>query len=129
MGNKAVHAVLTLFLLSGCTDNSEPSSADRSAVVAAQTQDGDWIIGGRTLPAPGGASDALREVIANAPQPDTAGHHIQASTLTTPEEWAPLISALNAGREQRVEALAERWSVTIKETEIAGVTVRTVTPA
>ncbi len=128
MENKAVLAVLTLFLLSGCTGNSEVSTADGSSVVAEQTQNGAWTIGSRTLPAPGGASDALREAIASTPQPDTAGH-IQATTLTTPEEWAPVISAQNARRDQRVKALAERWSVTIKEGEIAGVTVRTVTPA
>ncbi len=128
MENKAVLAVLTLFLLSGCTDNSEPSIADGSAAVAAQPQNGAWTIGSRTLPAPGGASDALRETIASAPQPDIEGH-IQATALTTPEEWAPVISAQNARRDQRVEALAERWSVTIKEGEIAGVTVRTVSPA
>ncbi len=128
MSKKAVLAVLTLFLSSACTDNSEPFTADRSAAVAAQTQDSAWTIGRRRLPAPAAASDALREVIANAPQPDVAGH-IQATTFTTPEQWAPVISAVNAGREQRVEALAERWSVTIKESEIAGVTVRTVTPA
>ncbi len=128
MGHKSVLAVLTLFLLSGCTGNSEPSSAGRSAVVGAQSQDGAWTIGSRTLPAPTGASDALRDAIASAPQPDTAGH-IRATTLTTPEEWAPVISAMNARRNQTVEALAERWSVTIKEGEIAGVTVRTVTPA
>jgi len=80
------------------------------------------------LSAPVGASDALRAAIANTPQPDVAGH-IQATTLTTPEEWASVISALDAGNEQRAEALAERWLVTIEEGEIAGVTVRTVTPA
>ncbi len=127
MSNKAVLAVLTLFLLSGCTDNSEPSTADRSAAVAAQTQDNAWTIGSRTLSAPAGASDALRASIANTPQPNVAEHI--ATTPTTPEELAQLISAANAGHEQRAEALAERWSVTIAEEEIAGVTVRTVTPA
>ncbi len=125
--NKAVLAVLTLFLLSGCTDNSEPSTADRSAAVAAQTQDNAWTIGSRTLSAPAGASDALRASIANTPQPNVAEHI--ATTPTTPEELAQLISAANAGHEQRAEALAERWSITITEGEIAGVTVYTVTPA
>ena len=66
METKAVLAVLTLFLLSGCTHNSQPSTEDRSAVVAAQTRGGAWTIGARTLPVPGGASDALREAIATA---------------------------------------------------------------
>ena len=66
MGTKAGLAVLALFLLSSCTDNSKPSTADRSAAAAAQTQDGAWTLGSRTLPAPAGASDALREAIASA---------------------------------------------------------------
>ena len=127
MEYNVVFAALTLFLSSGCMHNSEPSTADRSAAVAAQAQDSTWTVGRRRLPAPAGTSDSLREAIASSPQPDTA-EYIQATTFTTPEQWAPMISAVNAGREQRVEVLAERWSVTIKESEIAGVTVRTVTP-
>ena len=91
-------------------------------------QDSDWTIGSRTLPAPAGASDALRAAIANTPQPDVA-KHIRKTTFTTREEWVQSIRAANAGNTQRAEALNERWAVTIKKAEIAGVTVRTVTPA
>ncbi len=94
----------------------------------ALAQDSDWTIGSRTLPAPAGASDALRAAIANAPQPDVA-KHIRISTFTTKEEWVQSIRAANAGNTQLAEALAERWSVTITEDKIAGVTVRTVTPS
>ncbi len=91
-------------------------------------QDSDWTIGSRTLPAPAGASDTLREAIASTPQPDVA-QHIQQTTFTTKDEWVQFIRALNAINMQRGEALTERWAVTIADAEIAGVTVRTVTPA
>ncbi|MEE8197276.1 MAG: alpha/beta hydrolase fold domain-containing protein, partial [Acidiferrobacterales bacterium] len=94
----------------------------------ALAQDSDWTIGSRTLPAPAGASDALRAAIANTPQPDVT-KHIRNTTFTTREEWVRSIRAANAGNTQRAEALAERRSVTITEYKIAGVTVRTVTPA
>ncbi len=94
----------------------------------ALAQDSDWTIGSRTLPAPAGASDTLREAIASTPQPDVA-QHIRQTTYTTREEWVESIRAANAGNTQRAEALAERRSVTITEYKIAGVTVRTVTPA
>ncbi len=90
-------------------------------------QDSDWTIGSRTLPAPAGASDALREAIASAPQPDVA-QHIRQTTYTTSEEWVESIRAADAGNNQGAKALAERWSVTITEDKIAGVTVHTVTP-
>ncbi len=120
--SKLSFAFLAVFLLGACSaalgeDASEPA-----------TQGNPWTIDSRTLPAPAAASDVLREAIANTPQPDVAGH-IQATTPTTPEEWAELISPLNAANAQRAEALAVRWSVAITESEIAGVTVRTVTPA
>ncbi len=90
-------------------------------------QDSDWTIGSRTLPASAGASDALREAIASTPQPDVA-QHIRQTTFTTKEEWVQSIQAADASKTQIIEALTERWSVTITEDEIAGVTVRTVTP-
>ena len=90
-------------------------------------RDSEWTIGSRPLPAPAGASDALREEIASTPQPDVA-QHIRQTTYTTSEEWVESIRAADAGNTQRAEALAERWSVTITEDRIAGVTVHTVTP-
>jgi acetyl esterase/lipase len=101
--------------------------------VAAQTPENDWIIGtigtigSRTLSAPVGGSAALRSSIANTPQPDVAEHI--ATSPTTSEEWAQSISAANTRTAQRAEALAERWSATITEGEIAGVTVYSVIPA
>ncbi len=94
----------------------------------ALAQNNDWTIGSRTLPAPAGASDALRAAIANTPPPNVA-KHVQNTTFMTREELVQFIRAVNAGKTQIAEALAERWSVTITEDKIAGVTVRTVTPA
>ncbi len=69
-------------------------------------QDVDWTVGSRTLPAPAGASDALRAAIANTPQPDVA-KHFRNTTFTTREEWVQSNRAANAGNTQRAEALAE----------------------
>ena len=121
MSCRELVAVLALFLLSACAPTE-----DIPAAVAAQAEDGVWTIASRTLPPPVAASDALRASIANAPQPS-----VTESVRQTPaslQEWEPLISTMNAGSAQISEALAERWSVKIKEDEIAGVTVRTVTP-
>ncbi len=114
-------AISALAVMSqGCISNE---TASESAV-----QGESWTIGSRTLPAPAGASDALKASIANTPQPNVA-EHIQQNTFTTNEEWVQAIAARNGPNEQLAEALAERWAVTIAEAEIAGVTVRTVTPA
>jgi acetyl esterase/lipase len=93
----------------------------------ALAQDGDWTIGSRTLPAPAGASDALRAAIANTPQPDVTAHVRQSPTTT--EEWVQSIRAADASKTPIINTLTERWMVTIKEEKVAGVTVRTVTPA
>ncbi len=119
--SKLAFALLVVVQLGAC---SEPTG---EAVSEPATQGNPWTIDSRTLPAPAAASDVLREAIANTPQPDVAGH-IQATTFTSPEEWATSISTANAGNAQRAQALAERWSVTITESEIAGVMIRTVTP-
>ncbi len=94
----------------------------------ALADDSSWTISSRTLPAPAGASDALKNSIATTPQPDVA-KHIRDTTFTTKEEWLQPIRALNAGNAQGAKIFAERGSVTIREKIIAGVTVRTVTPA
>ncbi len=93
----------------------------------ALAQDSDWTITSRTLPAPAGASDALRAAIANTPQPNVA-KHIRNTTFKAKEEWVKFIRAVDASKTPIIKALTERWKVTIKEEKIAGVTVRTVTP-
>ncbi len=121
--SKAVLALLTPFLLSACK-----TTGGSTDTAAAQAQDGAWTIARRTLSAPAGASDALRADIASTPQPDVARHVRQAPA--TKEQWVELIRVANAASTKRLEVIAERFeSVTIAEDEIAGVKVRTVTPA
>jgi acetyl esterase/lipase len=86
-----------------------------------------WVLHERTLPVPAAASEALRDSIANTPQPNVAAH-IQGTTFKTNEEWVNLIRAADERAIAAVEALAERLKVTIEEEKIAGVTVYSVTP-
>jgi acetyl esterase/lipase len=76
---------------------------------------------------PAAASEALRDSIAKAPQPDVA--RSQGATFKTNEEWVEFIRAADEAAAAAVEPLAERLKVTIEEEKIAGVTVRRVTPA
>jgi len=86
-----------------------------------------WVLEERTLPAPAAASEALRDAIAKAPQPDVA--RSQGTTFKTNEEWVKYIRAVDEAAVAAAEALAERFKVTIEEETIAGVTVRRVTSA
>jgi acetyl esterase/lipase len=95
--------------------------------VQVTAQDPSWILQQRTLPAPAAASEALREAITKAPQPDVARN--QGTTFQTNEEWVKYIRAADEAAVAAVKVLAERLQVTIKEETIAGVTVRRVTPA
>ena len=87
-----------------------------------------WNIGPRILPAPSAVSETLRVSIEKTPQPDVAAH-IQATTFETRKQWTAFIQAMNAKKEPLIEALIEGYKVTIKKDTVAGVTVRTVTPA
>jgi acetyl esterase/lipase len=86
-----------------------------------------WVLQERRLPVPAAASEALRDAIAEAPQPDVA--RSQGTTFQTNEEWVEYIRAADEAAVAAVKVLAERLKVTIKEETIAGVTVRRVTPA
>ncbi|MEM7049820.1 MAG: alpha/beta hydrolase fold domain-containing protein [Acidobacteriota bacterium] len=85
-----------------------------------------WTIGPRALPVPAGASDALRGSLMRVPPPDVAGHVRDAPA--TAEDWARLLDQASDSSGDRTRAFAKAWSTTISEDEIAGVTVRTVTP-
>ena len=87
-----------------------------------------WVLQERTLPQPAAASEALRDSIANKPQPNVAAQ-IQGTTFTTNEEWVKFIAAAHQPAASAAEALAGRLQVTIEEEKIAGVTVYSVTPA
>ncbi|MDB4444257.1 alpha/beta hydrolase [bacterium] len=94
----------------------------------ALAEDKSWVLQEGTLPVPAAASEALRDAIAKAPQPNVAAH-IQGTTFKTNKEWVKLIRAADEAAIAAVEPLAERLKVTIEEEKIAGVTVRRVTPA
>ena len=103
------------------------TQATESATSEPTIQGVAWTIVNRIVPPPAGTSDALRELIANWPQPNVA--EVAETTFTTDEEWIQFISAADSKAANRAEAFAESLSVTIEEDEIAGVTVRWVTPA
>ena len=75
-----------------------------------------WVLHERTLPAPAAASDALRDSIAKAPQPDVA--RSQGTTFKTNEEWVKFIRAVDEAAIAAVEPLAVRLKVTIEEEKI-----------
>ena len=62
----------------------QKSSTDTNA------QENTWQIGPRTLPPPAGASDELRDSIANTPQPDPATFQIKPQSEA---EWTAVILA------------------------------------
>jgi acetyl esterase/lipase len=85
-----------------------------------------WTIGTRTLPAPAGASDVLRNSIMNTPVPDAAPRLLLPKDEA---EWIALIAKLEGEKTAMVPVIAERLSVSIEHTEIEGVKVQSVTPA
>ena len=85
-----------------------------------------WTIGTRTLPAPAGASDVLRNSIMNTPVPDAAPRLLLPKDEA---EWIALIAKLEEEKTAMVPVIAERLSVSIEHTEIEGVKVQSVTPA
>ena len=99
-----------------------------SAQGQALAEERSWVLHERTLPVPAAASEALRDSIAKAAQPNVAAH-IQGTTFKTNEEWVKFIRAADEAAIAAVEPLAERLKVTIEEEKIVGVTVRRVTPA
>jgi monoterpene epsilon-lactone hydrolase len=113
--------LLSIALIAGCASFEKRSQPN---VVPGEKA---WILHERTLPMPAAASEALRDSIAKAPQPDVA--RSQGTTFQTNEEWVKWIRAADEAAVAAAEALAERLKVTIEEEKIAGVTVYSVTPA
>ena len=115
-----ISAIATaLLFLSACNDQSLEQEVTKPVqTVLTEQGAGSWTIASRTLPAPTGASDALRESIADAPQPNIEQH--AQTTFRTDEEWNQFTLAADAGNAQATEAMAARWSVTITENEVAG---------
>jgi len=93
-----------------------------------QAEEKAWVLHERTLPAPAAASEALKDSITKAPQPDVAAY-IKNTTFQTNAEWARIIAMADERAIAAVKPLAARLKVTIEEEKIAGVTVYSVTPA
>ena len=86
-----------------------------------------WSIGPRTLPAPAGASDALRNAIMSGPVPD-----VEAVRQLVPKneaEWLTAIAERNEENVAQVRTLVEQLPVSVENDEIEGVNVHHVTPA
>ena len=108
----------------GCSAPAEPQ--DEPAATS-QVPAGTWNIGARTLPAPAGASDELRDAIATALAPDVAAS-AQAFPATV-EGWEAFLAAQGQQRGADMQALADASSVSIERVDIAGVVARYVRPA
>ena len=85
-----------------------------SAQGQALAEERSWVLQERTLPVPAAASEALRDSIAKAAQPNVAAH-IQGTNFKTNEEWVKFIRAADEAAIAAVKPLAERFKVTIKE--------------
>jgi hypothetical protein len=70
-----------------------------------KTQDAAWRIDFRTLPSPAGASDVMRDSIANTPQPDPAVMQIEPQSEA---EWFAVIAQMDEGKVDNVRALREQ---------------------
>ena len=99
---------------------NQKSSTDNNA------QENTWRIGPRTLPPPAGASDEMRDSIANTPQPDPATMQIEPQSEA---EWFTVIAQMDEGKVEVVHDLSEQFSISIEQEKIEGINVYQVTPA
>ena len=99
---------------------------NKKSSTGTNAQENTWQIGPRTLPPPAGASDELRDSIANTPQPDPSTFQIEPQSEA---EWTAVIAQLDAGKVEAVHALREQLSVSVEGDEIEGINVYHVAPA
>jgi monoterpene epsilon-lactone hydrolase len=99
---------------------NQASSTDNKAQQTA------WLIGPRTLPPPAGASDEMRDSIADGPQPDPATMQIEPQSEA---EWFAVIAQMDEGKVDNVRALREQLSISVEQDKIEGVNVYLVAPA
>jgi hypothetical protein len=83
---------------------NQKSSTDNKA------QETAWHIGPRTLAPPAGASDIMRDSIANTPQPDPATFQIEPQSEA---EWLAVITQLDEGKVDTARDLSEQFSVSM----------------
>ena len=85
-----------------------------------------WHIGPRALPSPAGASDVLRDSIANTPQPDRETVQVKPQSEA---EWLAVIAQLDEGKVEAVRDLREQLLVSVENDKIEGVNVYHLKPA
>lgn len=95
-----------------------------SLPAAAQSGDSSWTISSRVLAPPVHASEELASVIANLPQPDVSANGSQFPT--TDAGWIAMQAAASGANP--LPALAESLNLQIEASNMAGVTVYTLTP-
>ena len=86
-----------------------------------------WDITSRTVPAPAGASEQLRQSIASTPTPDP----VAARKMFTDEKtinWDEMIKARSSTRDASALKLATSLGVSIRKHEIEGITIYHVDP-
>ena len=101
--------------------------ANQKPTTDQQVQENAWHIDSRILPPPAGASDVLRDSIANTPQPDVDA--MRQLAPRTKEEWLAVIQQTDAPKEDGLQTLLAQFPDTDQENQIAGVPVYHVTPA
>jgi len=99
---------------------NQRSSTDTNA------QENTWQIGPRTLPPPAGASDAMRDSIAETPQPDPVTMQIEPQSDA---EWFTVIAQMDEGKVVVVQDLSEQFSISIEQEKVEGINVYQLTPA
>ncbi len=92
-----------------------------------QAQKVSWQIGPRTLPPPEGASDVMRDSIANTPQPNAEKN--RQSVPQNDAEWIAVVAQKEKEKLPMIPVLAEKLSVSIEHREIEGVKVYDLVPA
>jgi monoterpene epsilon-lactone hydrolase len=99
---------------------------NQESLTDASAQENTWHIGPRTLPPPAGASDTMRDSIADTPQPDPAVMQIDPQNEA---EWFAVIEQMDAEKAEAVHALREQLSVSVEQDKIEGISVYHVAPA
>ena len=98
------------------------SSAQSAAATAEAPSDSTWTLGERSVPAPQGASDALRGAIEAAAAPNV-GLRKNMSAMSD-DQWRAMQSAGNVD----LDEVQKQSGVTIERAEVAGVPVFRVKP-
>lgn len=86
-----------------------------------------WVINERLLPAPTAGSRQLRDSIQQTPAPDVEQR--RRSVPKSLQEWRSLIEGSTLAGEEQARKLVDQLSVKVRESKMAGVTVRYLEPA